>query len=152
VEQIIKIWHRFIKKTDGNIYSASTNLVSQFPSVAQYKCCYLTRNRVNLLEGWKDKNSSFPHPRFSLTDDIHSKNGLRDALVLHWCGTKRNWSSTPVSKSSGSVLMESVTMFCSKEESVPAHQQDKNVTNYTVKTNDKHWSPAEHPTSVTAMC
>lgn len=32
-------------------YSASTNLVSQFPSVAQYKCRYLTRNRVNLLEG-----------------------------------------------------------------------------------------------------
>lgn len=95
---IIKIIHRYIKYP-WHAKSVASNLVSQFPCVAQYKCCYLTRNRVNLLERWKDKNCSLAHPRFCLAYDIHSKNCLRDALMLHWCGTKRNWSSTPVSKS-----------------------------------------------------
>ena len=67
-----------------------THLVCKLPGVAYDQSSNLLVHRLKLLEDGKHEHGSLPHPRLGLTDHIHAKDGLWDALVLHCASTQKN--------------------------------------------------------------
>ena len=59
----------------------------ELPGMAHDEHRDLSINGLQLLKRSNDKHSRFTHARFSLADDIHPQNSLRDALILH-CNEK----------------------------------------------------------------
>ena len=47
------------------------------------KVGYLSVNGFQLLQGCQNKDGRLAHARFRLTQDVHAKNGLRNAFVLN---------------------------------------------------------------------
>lgn len=64
------------------------NLECQFTGVAHDKDGDLAIDGLNLLKGRDYKHSSLTHTRLGLANDVHTKDGLGDALVLD-CRNKR---------------------------------------------------------------
>ena len=61
------------------------DLKGKLPGVAEHEDTDLSIHGLNLLEGGNHEDGRLAHAALGLTDDIHSKDGLGDALVLN-CG------------------------------------------------------------------
>lgn len=57
---------------------------NNFQKVGIKKYTYLSIDRVKLLQGSQYKDSRFTHTRFSLTQDVHSEDGLRYTFMLNF--------------------------------------------------------------------
>jgi hypothetical protein len=64
------------------------NLVREFSGVTQHDHGNLPVNGLELLQGSEHKDSGFSVTRFGLAEDIHSKHGLGNAFLLHYCEEK----------------------------------------------------------------
>lgn len=53
------------------------------PGVAEDDDMAFSGDRCQLVKGGKHEHGSLSHAGFGLTDDIHTEERLRDALVLH---------------------------------------------------------------------
>ena len=60
------------------------NLKGQLTSVTKYQDGDLFFFDIDLLKGGQDKDGSLSHTGLGLTDNISSKNSLRDGLVLNF--------------------------------------------------------------------
>lgn len=60
------------------------DLEGQLAGVAEDNNRDLTRDSLDLLERGEDKDGSLTHTRLSLAENIHSEDGLGDALLLDY--------------------------------------------------------------------
>ena len=60
-----------------------SNLEGKLAGVAKDQHRNLTINRLQLVQGGKHKDGSLAHTRFGLAHNVHTKNSLRNALVLN---------------------------------------------------------------------
>lgn len=72
------IWHIF-----GESEVLVADLEGEFAGVAQYDDGDPVLGRVELLEGGEDEHGGLSMTRFSLAEDVHAKDRLWDALLLH---------------------------------------------------------------------
>ena len=82
--------HNFINVPVTNVPD-TTSLSAQMKARHQRNvigCPHLPVNGFDLLQGGEHKHGRFAHTRLGLTQDVHPKNGLRNAFVLD-CGHKR---------------------------------------------------------------
>ena len=84
-------WRTAIKSVDtniGHVFSEAGVFVfyleSQLPSMTKHENRHFSIHRLKLLQCGKHKDSSFSMTRFSLTKNIHAKNGLWDTFLLHF--------------------------------------------------------------------
>lgn len=67
-----------------------THLVCELPGVADDESRYFLVHRLKLLKDGQHEHCGLPHPRLCLTDHIHAKDGLWDALMLHCASTAKD--------------------------------------------------------------
>jgi hypothetical protein len=57
--------------------------------VAKHDGAHLARHRIELLKHGNDEDCRLTHTGLGLAQDIHTKNRLRDAFVLHCAREKK---------------------------------------------------------------
>lgn len=77
-----EVAHADVLHVGGETFVLVANLESQLTSVAEHQHGHLPVHGLNLLQGGNHKNGGLAHAGLGLADNIHTKDGLRDALVL----------------------------------------------------------------------
>jgi hypothetical protein len=81
----------YFRKILGEPFVLMCDLERQLTGMAQYQDAHLIlasrkSTWVQLVERSQDKHGRFTHSGLGLADDVHTKNSLRDALVLDFGG------------------------------------------------------------------